>query len=379
VPERPLTTVAPEPRPHATGAVRVRLVTWDDDPPVGGQGVYASELRAALSERGIEVSTLAGRGSHAVKCRRITGRGHLDLSIRINADPGLLMAGEPDLVHMSGGPGGLQLLRRLPVPVVFTAHHTYSEAHGRLRWQRALSPLESAGYRRAAAVVAVSPATAQAVVRLGVPPQRVRVIAPGIRGRSPDAPVERESGSMLFVGRLEPEKGPLDALEAMRRVIEARPMARGLLVGAGSLEDVVRGQTGADDRITLRSHLSDEELATEYRRAQVVLMPSQFEGLGLVALEAMAAGAAVVGYDVVGLRDTIGADGMLVPAGNVAELAATCQRLMETDSLREELTARAAIAIRERHSWSRCAAEFEELYRQVLDRPRWSMEIRQGG
>lgn len=290
------------------------------------------------------------------------------MSIRLNADPGLLLAGEPDLVHLSGGPGGLALLRRLPVPIVFTAHHTYRQAHGRLRPQRALSPLEAAGYRRAAAVAAVSAATAQAVVGLGVPPERVRVIAPGVRLRSPGAPVDRESGSMLFVGRLEPEKGPLEAVEAMRRVIETRPTARGLLVGAGSLEGAVRAHTDGDDRITLRSHLSDEELATEYHRAQVLLMPSEFEGLGLVALEAMAGGAAVVGYDVVGLRDTIGADGMLVPAGNVAEMAAACRRLMEDDSRREDLTARAAIGVRERYSWNRCAAEFEELYAQVLDR-----------
>ncbi len=346
--------------------MRVRLVTWDDDPPVGGQGIYARELRAALSERGVDVSTSAGRGNQAVRFRRVTGRGHLDMSIRLNTDPRSLLRDEPDLVHISGGPGGLQLLRRLPVPVVFTAHHTYRQAHGRLSPQRALSPLEAAGYRRVAAVAAVSEATAQAVLGLGVPPQRVRVISPGVQLPNSSVPVEREPGLMLFVGRLEPEKAPLDALEAMRRVMEAQPAARGLLVGAGSLEGVVRARTKTDDRITLRSRLSDEELATEYRRAQVVLMPSRFEGLGLVALEAMAAGAAVVGYDVVGLRDTIGTNGALVPAGNTAELAAACRRLLETEALREELTGRAASTVRERYSWNRCAAEFEDLYRHVL-------------
>ena len=123
------------------------------------------------------------------------------------------------------------------------------------------------------------------------------------------------------------------------------PSARGLVVGAGSLEGVVRARASADDRISLRSHLSDDELATEYRRAQVVLMPSQFEGLGLVALEAMAAGAAVVGYDVVGLRDTIGDNGGLVPAGNVAELASVCRQLLQDDARREDVIGRAAIAV----------------------------------
>ena len=343
--------------------MHVRLATWDDDPPVGGQGRYAHELRAALAARGVAVSTSAGRGPHAVRYRRVTGRGHLDMSIRLNADPRLLLGGEPDLVHCSGGPGGLQLVRRLPVPVVFTAHHTYRQAHGR----HGLSRLEAAGYRRAAAVAAVSEATARAVRDLGVPPERVQVISPGISLSSAPGPVEREPGFMLFVGRLEPEKGPLDAIDAMQRVMAELPSARGLVVGTGSLEGAVGAATGAD-RISVRSHLSDDELATEYRQAQVVLMPSQFEGLGLVALEAMAAGAAVVGYDVVGLRDTIGDNGGLVPAGNVAELAAVCRQLLQDDARREDVTGRAAFAVGARYSWDRCAAEFEELYGQVLGR-----------
>jgi D-inositol-3-phosphate glycosyltransferase len=369
VPERPLATAVGDARPGTGARVHVRLATWDDDPPVGGQGRYARELRAALAARGVDVSTSAGRGPHAVRFRRVTGRGHLDMSVRVNADPRLLLGGGPDLVHLSGGPGGLQLVRRLPVPVVFTAHHTYRQAHGRLHLQRALSPLEAAGYRRAAAVAAVSEATAHAVLELGVPRERVRVIPPGVCLSSAGAPVEREPGSMLFVGRLEPEKGPLDAIDAMQRVMKELPSARGLLVGTGSLEGVVRARTSADDRISLRSHLSDDELAAEYRRAQVVLMPSQFEGLGLVALEAMAAGAAVVGYDVTGLRDTIGVNGGLVPAGHVAELAARCRQLLQDDARREDVAGRAAIAVRERYSWDRCAAAFEDLYRQVLERP----------
>jgi glycosyltransferase involved in cell wall biosynthesis len=368
VPDPTLTALSPEGTPGRKTELHVRLVTWDDDPPVGGQGVYARELRAALGRRGVVVSTAAGRGPHALGYRRITGRGHLDMSIRLNADPRLLFDEETDLVHVSGGPGGLQLLRRLPVPVVFTAHHTYRQAHGRLRLQRALSALEAASYRRAAAVAAVSDATAQAVLDLGVPPERVHVIPPGVQLSDAATPVEREPGRMLFVGRLEPEKGPIDAIDAMQRVMEDVPAARGVIVGAGSLESVVRDRTSGTDRISLRSHLSDDELAAEYRRAQVVLMPSRFEGLGIVALEAMAAGAVVVGYDAIGLRDTIGRDGVLVPAGDVAELVAASRRLLEDDARRVDIAGRAAIAVRERYSWDRCAARFEELYRPILAR-----------
>lgn len=361
-----LTAVSQPSTPRTRTGLHVRLVTWDDDPPVGGQGVYARELRAALAQRGVVVSTSAGRGIHAVRYRRVTGRGHLDMSIRLNADPRQVLEDGPDLVHVSGGPGGLQLLRRLPIPVIFTAHHTYRQAHHRLRLQRFLSAPEATSYRRAAAVAAVSDATAQAVLELGVRPERVHVISPGVHLPEATTPIEREPGRMLFVGRLEPEKGPIDAIDAMQRVMEEFPTARGLVVGAGSLEEVVRTRTSATERIDLRSHLTDDELATEFRRAEIVLMPSRFEGLGIVALEAKAAGAVVVGYDVIGLRDTISTDGELVPAGNVAALAAASLRLLEDDARRQDVAGRAAIAVRERYSWDRCAAEFEELYRLVL-------------
>lgn len=363
-----LATVTPHSRPDPNATVHVRLVTWDDEPPVGGQGIYARELRAALSERGVCVTTVAGRGSKGVPYRRVTGRGHLDMSIRLNAHPSILLDDGPDLVHVSGGPGGLQLVRRLPVPVVFTAHHTYRQAHGSLSPHGVLSSLEARGYRRAAAVAAVSEDTRRAVCELGVPQERVQVISPGVRSTYVGAPVARVPGAMLFVGRLEREKGPLDALDAMQRVLRELPTARGTIVGAGSLGGLVRARTSVDDRLTVRSHISDDELAIEYRRAQIVLMPSQFEGLGLVALEAMAAGAVVVGYDVLGLRETIGGNGTIVPTGDVSELAAVCLHLLQNESLREEIADRAATAVGERYSWKRCAAEFEELYRRVLGR-----------
>jgi glycosyltransferase involved in cell wall biosynthesis len=361
----------PSPQPPAPPRTRsvlsVCLATWDDDPPLGGQGVYARGLRQALVERGVVVQTVAGRGPHAVPYRRLTSRPHVDLTLAINRSPEMLLAGGPDLVHLSAGPGGLHLFRRLPVPVVYTAHHTYGQAHGRLRLRRLYGDLTTRCYRQAAAVAAVSPSTADAVVAAGIDPGKVVVISPGVDADEQVDDAGRVPGRMLFLGRLEPEKGPLEAVAVMQQLARSVPGARGVVVGRGSLAravaDSCRVTGGA---VEYRGSLSDAEVAAELRMTQLVLMPSAYEGLGLVALEAMAAGAVVAGFDVEGLHDTIGADGVLVTAGDNRALADACAALLADDAGRRRLAEQALARIRRERSWRRCAEQFEELYRSVL-------------
>src|SRR5207244_2342012 len=104
------------------------------------------------------------------------------------------------------------------VPLVYTAHHTYRQAYSRRRVRRLLGGLEARSYRRAAMVLAVSPSTAAAVLALGVAPACVEVLAPGIELPVVDGAI-REPGRVLFVGRLEPEKGVLDAVAVMQGLV----------------------------------------------------------------------------------------------------------------------------------------------------------------
>jgi glycosyltransferase involved in cell wall biosynthesis len=347
--------------------LHVRLATWDDEPPAGGQGVYAKNLRSALNDRGVRVTTTAGHGQHAMAYPRILGRGHLDMSLALCRSTAPLLTGDPNVVHVSGGPGGLQLIRELPVPVVFTAHHTYRLCVSGRQATRLMSLLEGFGYRRAARVAAVSPSTARSVVQMGVPASKIVVISPGVDIPTAGVEVQRCPGRMLFVGRLEPEKGPLDAIAIMQHVANEVPGAHGRVVGWGSLANNIRASIGSSTNpIRVLGKISDRELAQEYCEAQVVLVPSAFEGLGLVALEAMAAGAAVVGYDVTGLRETIGGHGLLVRQGDRAAMAAACKRLLGDFGFWEELSASGRDAVQRERSWEHCASQFEDLYREVL-------------
>ena len=344
----------------------IRLATWDDDPPVGGQGVYVRQLRTALEERGVRISTVAGRGSSAVPYRRLTGHGPLDLSIALNVSPAPLLAGNPDLIHVSGGPGGLQILRRPGLPVVYTAFHTFEMSHRRYKPQRWYGIIEAMSYRPAVKVIAISTSTADSLTRTGLPPERVVVIPPGVDVDRFRRSADRGRLLVLYVGRLEPEKGPLDALAVMAQVVADVPGASGLLVGRGSLSDEVRRRTAGLPRISYRAEVTDDEVADLYAAADVVLVPSRFEGFGLVAVEAMASGCAVIGYDVPGLRDAIAGRGLLVRPGDVRAMALLCRQLLEDPARRDDLGDLASASVRAEHTWSHRSAEILDVYSEVL-------------
>jgi glycosyltransferase involved in cell wall biosynthesis len=343
---------------------RVTFASYDDTPPLGGQGVMLQGMRAALEQRGVETATVSGRGAHAIHYPRVTGRAPLDLSLHLNRHPELLLRAHPDVVHAYGGPGGVILLRRLDVPVVYTAHHTYRQAHGLTSPYRLPGPLEARAYHMAALVLAVSQSTADAVRAMGVPASRIGVLPPGVELPDLDG-TSREPGRLLFVGRLERDKGVLDAVEVMRTLVRSRPDAHGVIIGAGSLAGKVKARIAGDSGIEYAGMAAPAVVRREYARAALLLMPSRYEGLGLVALEAQAAGTPVVGYDVDGLRHAAPDGGVLVPVGDVGRLQAAAEALLDDPARRDRLGASGRDFVSRQHSWERMAARLQEVYTAV--------------
>jgi glycosyltransferase involved in cell wall biosynthesis len=148
--------------------------------------------------------------------------------------------------------------------------------------------------------------------------------------------VDEPEDVLLFAGRLSPEKGIAEFLEAT----EGLPR---IVVGAGAVE--VPETVGAVP-----------DVGPYYERAAVVVVPSRREGYGMVAREAMAYGRAVVASDVGGLRDAIddGIDGLLVPSRDVLALRAAVERLLGDAQLRARLGA--AARAKAQREWSLEAA-----------------------
>lgn len=217
---------------------------------------------------------------------------------------------EADLVHAHWLVAGV-VAATLRKPYVVQVWGTDVALFGRLPW-------------RFPHVIAASRFLADAVGGATVVPTAVPI---------PDRVAAGDDGTLLFAGRLSPEKGIeefLAASEGLPRVI----------VGGGPIAVPESVGPVAD-------------VARYYERAAVVAVPSRREGYGMVAREAMAHGRAVVASDVGGLRDAIddGVDGLLVPPRNVPALRAALERLLGDPELRSRLGA-AARAKAERE-WSR--------------------------
>jgi glycosyltransferase involved in cell wall biosynthesis len=345
---------------------RVTIASYDDDPPLGGQGVVVHGMRAALERRGVPVHTISGRGEHGISFARRTGRAPLDFSMQLNRYPQILMRAAPDVIHAQGGPGGVLLWKKLGAPLVYTAHHTYRQAHRRGSVKRMLNGVEARSYRGAAMVLPVSRSTANALLEMHIPASRIEVVSNGVD--AVDLPgVEHEDGRVLFVSRMEREKGALDAISLLQELTEADPKVHGVMVGGGSLAaEVQRAADSSSGRIEYLGALDREALNREYARAAVVVMPSRFEGLGMVALEAQAAGTPVAGFDVDGLRDAVGVGGVLAPAGDLSALRVATAALLNDADRRAELGARGRDIVLAEHSWDAIGARLEEIYRSLL-------------
>ena len=163
---------------------------------------------------------------------------------------------------------------------------------------------------------------------------------------------EDEPPFVLYAGRLSPEKGVLELLEAANGI----PL---VVAGDGALRDRVPNALG---------FVPHDELVRLYERSAVVAVPSYREGFGVVCAEAMAHGRPVVASAVGGLLDLVvdGETGLHVPPGDVGALRAALARLLGDRDLRRRLGDAARERIRERFSWDAVTAATLDAYREAL-------------
>lgn len=207
----------------------------------------------------------------------------------------------------------------------------------RLPW---LSPRRAAAARwlfaRADLVIANSAYIADIVARrLGPLRASVEVVSPGIDSNPMQTvaqAVERETDQVLFVGRLAPGKGVEVLIEAVERLAARSFPVRLTIVGDGECRDRLEAKSHASDTpVTFVGPLAPVAVRQLMATSAVVVVPSTMpEGLGLVAIEAMASGALVVATRMGGLAETMrdGENGFVVPPGDVAALTNALERAL---------------------------------------------------
>lgn len=236
-----------------------------------------------------------------------------------------------DRVNIHAGPGGVLCVRRLPVPVIVTCHHTYMQQIFHIRsqfWKVIFLPFEKRTYQLADRIVAVSEATKNALVeKYEIPEDKVTIIHNAVdTSRFHHLEIQKNSHSLLYVGRIDKRKGIEFLIRSMPLVREQIPDVQLLVGGKGSYLEKMKALVGRlhlERNVTFLGFVPDDQLNELYNGAQCVVVPSVFEGFGITVIEALAAGTRVVGTDVDGIREILknAEYGRLVPYGNHRALA----------------------------------------------------------
>jgi D-inositol-3-phosphate glycosyltransferase len=261
----------------------------------------------------------------------------------------------------------------------------HAEPEVRLRGERRV-------VRHSDLILAPTPAEARHLVDLyEADPARIRVIPPGVDRvlfASRDRPEARarlgmgQGRMVLFVGRLQPFKGPHVAIQALAVAVARNPAALGdvwlAVVGGPSGEtDVVArlrrlaSSLGIAERVRFFPPQPHGRLADFYSAAEAVLVPSRSESFGLVALEAQACGRPVVGAATDGLRHAVrdGVSGYLVASHDPADYAERLTAIL-TDRVLAGRMGEAGAAHAARFTWDSTADGVGRAYRELLPRRR---------
>lgn len=396
----------------------------------GGAEILAGDLAVALRQRGHEVRVLTSACDNRGTVREpwierrlrpvVDGPRARDGSRR--RGPGRIVAfyrethsrssartvrrviaqSAPDIVYVwnISGVGLVSILRALQqvrIPIVFHLHSYWWQyinspetrfSTVRMAWLKKLiiGPVPPLKF---STLIATSEAVKHEYTRAGCPGDRIEVIDNAIDGRflEGDFPARRvrQPSVLMYAGRLTAEKGVMVALEAVDLLVNRdRRQVRLEVFGSGDphyqfeLEAFVRSH-GLSKVVIFNGLVDQDRLIRAYDGADLVVVPSLWaEPFGLVAVEAMARGVAVIASDVGGLsgvlRDHV--DGRLVMPGDPEVLAAAIADSLDQPDERRRLGSAAQETVRERFTLDICSRRVERHLNGALgvdaQESRWS-------
>jgi D-inositol-3-phosphate glycosyltransferase len=413
------------PRRIATLSVHTSPLDQPGTGDAGGLNVYVVEVAKRLAARGTEVeiftravcrdtpplaelvpgvlvrSVVAGPFEEMDKTdlpAQVCQFTHEVLRAEAAAEPG-----KYDLVHAHywlSGKVGAAAKERWGVPLVQSMHTLGKVKNAALATGETPEPEERISgeldvIAAADRMIANTAEEARQLIELyGADPAKVQTVNPGADlsiFQPGGAQSKREARSqlgiasdallLLFVGRVQPLKGPDVVLKAAGKLIEANPELRRtlrvVLVGGPSGRHQradpdgmceLAAQLGISDLVRFEPPCPQAELAQWYRAATVVLTPSHSESFGLVALEAQACGTPVVAARVGGLRTVVsdGHSGVLVDGHDPADWAAVIKRLIKAPRHLQALSEGAR-----RHAsvfgWSATVDRLAKVYTGAMD------------
>lgn len=406
--------------------MRIALLSYRSRPHCGGQGVYIRHLSRELVALGHEVEVFSGQPYPELDPGvRLTKLPSLDLyrepdpfrtprpgefrdAIDVLEVATMYTAGFPepltfslraarvlkrrrndfDVVHDNQTLGyGILDIVRTGLPVVETIHHPITHdrrvdmaaAHGRKkistwRWYGFLT-MQGRVARRMRHVLTVSMSSARDIVAdFGVAPERIEVIPLGV-----EPEVFQHYQDPRIPGRIvamasadSPMKGIATLLEAFAKLRTERDIELVLVTRpkpGGRTEQLI-DRLSIKDSVRFVSGLSEAELAELVGSAEIACVPSLYEGFSLPTVEAMACGTPLVVSRAGAIPEVVGEDGLcadLVTPGDVGELAAALEALLDDPERRHRMGAAGRTRALEKFSWRAVAEATAAAYQRAID------------
>ena len=402
----------------------VALLGYRSAPFSGGQGVYLRYLSQALMQLGHKVTVISGppypylvEGVELVKLpsldlysRDLWSVTRAELGDRLGrkewfsklsggfAEPEtfgervrdwlLDHADEFDVVHDNQTlADGILDLQRAGLPVVTTIHHPITRdlrvaLAGEPRWWWRLMirrwhrffGMQSRVAGRLRHIVTVSRCSAADIATdFGVLPGVLHVVPNGVDTElfKPLPSVPRKRGQIIATASADvPLKGLPVLLQAFKKLVEAEPGRQLVLIArpkAGGDTEALIKRLGLIDHIRFVGDASHEEINHLYAESAVAVVPSLYEGFGLPAVEAMAAGIPLVSSDGGALAEVVADGGLQVLAGDSDALAEALQRVLTDFPLASALGERGRQRVEQHFCWSVCAQQMVAQYRACMD------------
>lgn len=324
-----------------------------------GLGVYASSLARALRTRAdVDVVELH---DPRFDVWRFDRRLYWD---QIRA-PHIAAAAKVDVVHFTGGTLPLQT----PHPCLVTVHDVAwlrAAVEGRAYSRFYFGTLQRRLVRRADAIVTDTAVVRSEIVSsLEVPPSRVVVCGCGVDqswfsiARAPCAPPY-----LLCVGTVEERKDLVTAVRALKELPRIRLVSAGPQTAYAASVRSLAEALGVEERLELRGFVDEATLRSLYAGAAALVFPSRYEGFGLPALQALAAGLPVIASDLPVLREVLGDWAFFASAGDPQAFAQCVRSVMEGGSAVNMLT-QGGRAHARRQTWAQVAERTVQLYHLI--------------
>lgn len=379
----------------------VQVIPEFPPPLVGGGAYHVYNLARELARRGVDVKVFTLNLENTFFLERTKVETHFD-KVQVFRVPAsrtpkfnyqiapklisLLLKENPDIIHAHGyqvftTDAALMASRIKKTPLVLTLHGFprgfYNPAH-----RAHFNLIGKEALKKAEKIISVSHKVAREFRAIGVPQEKIAIIPNGINLEEykqlpmgdpfrKRLDIEENEKIVLTIGRLEKIKGFQYLIRALPSIIKEVGSTKLVIAGPdfnyGAKLKKITEETNVQDHVVFYGPINGKEKFEAFSAANIIAVPSLYEGFGMLLLEAMAAGKPLVATNTGAAPEIVqnGKNGILANLGDVEDLAGKIIKLLSDDQLMQLISQESRKTV-EAFNWEKVSEQIHKLYIDCL-------------